>query len=100
MKKWTPDPVVCVPEWSSSRLIVKLPWSSGAPSGSLYGRYMTFGCIHRYDLPAPYRDARSEPQVLPVYKGWMDESCLRDESSVDRFARAVVAGVSIAGHRG
>src|SRR5580704_10077487 len=54
-------------------------------------------CIHSHDLPAPRRNALSQPQVWPVSRGQMGESRLWDDSSVHRFASAVVAGASIAG---
>src|ERR1700730_10685712 len=67
---------------------------------ALDGRYTDFGCIHSYDLPAPRRKARSHPQAWPVFRGQMGELRLWDDSSVHRFASAVVAGASIAGLRG
>ena len=67
---------------------------------ALDGRYTDFGCIHSYDLLAPRRNALSQPQVWPVSRGQMGELRLWDDSSVHRFAGAVVAGASIAGLRG
>src|SRR6516162_2070545 len=63
-------------------------------------RYMDFGCIHRYDLFAPPRNARSQPQVWPVSREQLGELGLWDDSIVHRFASVVVACASIAGHRG
>lgn len=67
---------------------------------ALDGRYTNFGCIYSYDLSAPRRNAVSPPQVWPVSSGQMGELRLWDDSSVHRFARAVVAGASGAGLRG
>jgi hypothetical protein len=44
-------------------------------------------------------NALSQPQVWPVSGGQMGELRLWDDSSVHRFASAVVAGASIAGLR-
>ncbi len=63
-------------------------------------RYTDFGCIHRYDLPSPRRNALSQPQVWLVFSGQTGELRLWDDSSVHRFACAVVAGASIAVLRG
>src|ERR1700693_208889 len=65
----------------------------------LHSGYIDFGCINRYDLPAPPRKALSQPQAPPVSMGQRGELRLWDHSSVHRFARAVVAGASIAGIR-
>ena len=67
---------------------------------ALDGRDTDFGCIHNYDLPAPRRNALSQPQVWPVSRSQMGELRLWGDSSVHSFASAVVAGASIAGLRG
>jgi hypothetical protein len=62
--------------------------------------YVDFGCIHRYDLPAPRRNAFSPPKFWPVSRGQMGELPLWDDSSFHRFARAIAAAASMAGLRG
>src|ERR1700677_1726659 len=58
------------------------------------------GCIHSYDLSARQSNALTQPQVWPVSRGQMARLRLWDDSTVHRFAAAVVAGASIAGLRG
>ena len=64
------------------------------------GDVIPFGCTQSYDLPAPRRNALSQPQVWPVCRGQMGELRLWDDSSVHRFASVFVGGASIAGLRG
>src|ERR1700693_1974772 len=58
------------------------------------------GCIHSYDLPAPRRNALSQPRVWPVSGSQMGGSRLQGDSTAHGFASAVVDGASIAGLRG
>ena len=66
------------------------------------GLYADVGGIYSYDLPAPRRDALSQPQIWPVStsEDQMGEMRLWDDSSLHRFAGAAVAGAFIAGLRG
>ena len=67
---------------------------------ALDGRCTHFRGIHSYDLPAQRGNALSQPQVWPMFGGHMGELRLRHDSSVHRFASAVVVAASIAGLRG
>jgi len=86
-------------ERTNSNSLSDYPGSRITPR-RLDGHCTGFVCIHSYDLPAPCRNALSQLQVWPGSTGQMGELRLWDDSSVHRFASAVVAGASIAGLRG
>jgi hypothetical protein len=64
------------------------------------GRYAEVGGIYSYDLSVPRRTVLPQPQVWPVSSGQMDKLRPSDNSSLHRFAGAVIASASIAGVRG
>ena len=62
-------------------------------------RYIGFGCIHRYDVPAPHPNVLSQPQVRPASREQLAELLLCEDPIAHRFAGAVVACAPITGHR-